>query len=126
VPDEALILCLLSRHGDQPLLDVKAYSRLSLGEILVAENFSAIGQTVGARFPKRVPAYIDNLCRLGLTRIYGANPHDRDLYEMLERDTDLQALRQKTAKELQMKIRLERKRIALTSLGTWFCQVCGA
>lgn len=59
-PDEARILRLLAREGDQAAIDVKTSRPLGAGAETVAPGISMIG----ARYGDRIAAYLNNLFRL--------------------------------------------------------------
>ncbi len=69
VPDEVKIISLFQHDGPFPLLTVRA--RYKFGERLGTElrHFSRLGTDAGVEQADRVPLYIDNLCRLGLTEL---------------------------------------------------------
>ena len=126
VPDEALIVSLFAKRQHMPLLEVQAGSLLSREGVTVVEHLSAIGETVGARHPEHVPAYVDNLCRLGLLRIVKPDPADRDLYELLEASPECEAARTRISEELKLTPKLRRRRARLTAFGRRFCAACSA
>ena len=65
-PDEARILRLLAR-GPQPSVDVRSgWLPIGIGSELLAPGLNMIGPEAGCRYPDRVPAYLNNLYRLGL------------------------------------------------------------
>jgi Abortive infection alpha len=67
--DEVRLISLFQHDGPFPLLSV--VSRYKFGGALSTElrNFSRLGVDAQVEHPERVPLYIDNLCRLGLTEI---------------------------------------------------------
>ena len=67
--DEVLIVSQFQHDGPYPLVTVSA--RYRFGERLSTElrHFSLLGTQAGCEHPERVPMYIDNLCRLGLTEL---------------------------------------------------------
>jgi hypothetical protein len=126
VPDEALIVSLFAKRGHMPLLEVQAGTLLGRDGKTVAEHVSAIGETVGARHPEHVPAYIDNLCRLGLLRIAKPDPADRDLHELLEASPECEEIRKRIAGEMKLTPKLRRRQARLTAFGRLFCDACSA
>src|SRR5207245_11206202 len=62
------ILRLLALEGAQPSVDVRTGGALGVGvgSELVAPGLNMIGAEAGCRRPERVPAYLNNLERLGL------------------------------------------------------------
>lgn len=126
VPDEALIVSLFAKRGHLPLLEVQAGTLLARDGQTVVEHLSGIGETVGARHPEHVPAYIENLCRLGLVRIVKPDPADSDLYELLEASPECAEARRRVADELKLTPKLRRRQARLTAFGRWFCDACSA
>ena len=118
-PDEARILRLLARRGAQPSVDVRASKTLGLGSEMVAPGLNMIGAEAGCRYLDRVPAYLNNLYRLGLIWFSREPLEDPLDYQVLEAQPDvLEALRSGgRAKTI-------RRSISLTPFGEDFCRVC--
>ncbi len=115
-PDEARILRLLYRDGPQPSVDVRSTQLLGIGSELVAEGLNMIGAQAGVRHAERVPAYLNNLNRLGLVW-FSKEPLDEPIgYQVLEAQPGvLSALkRAPRAKTVQ-------RSIGLTPFGKDFC-----
>ena len=68
-PDEARILRLFSSVRSMPLIDVLGGIKSTFDYIAVRINHSNIGKEAGCDYPELTPAYLDNLCRLGLLQI---------------------------------------------------------
>lgn len=83
-PDEARILRLLLIEGPQPAVDVRATNLVGVGSQLVAPGLNMIGPEAGVRFNDRVPAYLNNLERLGLVESSGDALEDPITYQVLE------------------------------------------
>ena len=93
-PDEARILRLLALRGAQPAVDVRA--GLPLVSSLVAPGRNMIGAEAGCRYVDRVPAYLNNLYRLGLIWFSREPLSDRLRYQVLEAQPDvLEGLKKK-------------------------------
>jgi hypothetical protein len=117
-PDEARILRLLFLQGAQPSVDIRA--GLPLVSDLVAPGRNMIGADAGCRYTDRVPAYLNNLSRLGLIWFSREPIRDRLRYQVVEAQPDvLQALRKggRTARTV-------RRSIVLTPFGKDFCETC--
>jgi hypothetical protein len=115
-PDEGRILRMLAAEGPQPSVDVRA--GLPLVSELVAPGRNMIGADAGCRHPERVPAYLNNLYRLGLIWFSREPIRDRLRYQVLEAQPDvLEALRKggRTARTV-------RRSILLTPFGKDFCE----
>jgi hypothetical protein len=117
-PDEARILRLCATQGPQPAIDVR--KGLPLVSELVAPGLNMIGAEAGCRYPGRVPAYLDNLNRLGLIWFSRETLRDINRYQVLEAQPDaVEAMR-----DAGRTSRTVRRSIHLTPFGTEFCEVC--
>jgi hypothetical protein len=117
-PDEARILRLLATRGPQPAIDVRR--GLPLVSELVAPGLNMIGAEAGCRYPDRVPAYLDNLNRLGLIWFSRETLRDINPYQVLEAQPEaIEAM-----SEAGRTARTVRRSIHLTPFGTDFCEVC--
>ena len=84
-PDEARILRLLAEQGPQPAVDVRSgLVPLKSTSELVAAGLSMIGPEAGCRHLDDVPAYLNNLFRLGLVWFSSEPLHDPLRYQVLE------------------------------------------
>ncbi len=88
-PDEAKIVRgFAAIESINPLISVKATSsagkNISDGYKIVLRNFSQIGERAGCEYPQLVPAYLDNLVRMGLCEIpEGLNYSSEEWYRPL-------------------------------------------
>jgi hypothetical protein len=116
-PDEARILRLLVLEGPQPAVDVRSGPR-ALGVIseLVAPGLSMIGAEAGCRFADRVPAYLNNLHRLGLVWFSRETLRDPHEYQVVEAQPDVLG----AMKSVKM-AKVVRRSIHLTPFGIDFC-----
>jgi hypothetical protein len=118
-PDEARILRFLAAEGPQPAVDVRAHKALNVGSDLVAPGLSMIGPQAGARYLERVPAYLNNLYRLGLIWFSREPLEDPLEYQVLEAQPDvIEAMRDAG------RGKTVRRSIHLTPFGEDFCRVC--
>jgi hypothetical protein len=117
VPDEARVLRLLFVAGPQPAVDVRAGALpLNATTELVAAGLNMIGAEAGCRRPERVPAYLNNLYRLGLIWFSREPVGEQSRYQVLEAQPDVvDALRARG------RGRTVRRSIALTPFGRDFC-----
>ena len=116
-PDEGRILRFLSREGPQPAVDVRTARLPLMSSELIAPGLSMIGAEAGVRYLDRVPAYLNNLYRLGLIWFSREPLEDPLRYQVLEAQPDvLAALREagRTRKTV-------RRSIHLTPFGDDFC-----
>jgi hypothetical protein len=116
-PDEGRILRLLVLEGAQPAIDVRAGKALNIGSDLVAPGLSMIGAQAGCRYLDRVPAYLNNLYRLGLIWFSREPMEDPLRYQVLEAQPEvLDAMR------AAGRTRTVRRSIHLTPFGEDFCK----
>lgn len=121
-PDEARILRLLCQEGAQPSVDVRTAGVpvVELGSSMVAPGLTMIGAHAGVRFEERVPAYLNNLHRLGLVWFSRDPVDDLVRYQVLEAQPRVaEALR-----EAGRGGRTVRRSIRLTPFGQDFCVTC--
>ena len=119
-PDEARILRFLCTNGAQPAVDVRAAKVPLISSELIAPGLSMIGAGAGVRYLDRVPAYLNNLYRLGLiwfSREPLENPLD---YQVLEAQPDVLEARRAAGRGAKT----VRRQILLTPFGLDFCRVC--
>jgi len=115
-PDEGRILRLLATEGPQPSVDVRSgILPVNAGSELIAPGLNMIGAEAGARYVDRVPAYLNNLSRLGLIW-FSREPLDDPLaYQVLEAQPEVvEALR-------RGRTRTVRRSLHLTPFGEDFC-----
>jgi hypothetical protein len=119
-PDEARILMLLLTMGPQPAVDVRTGGPLGvLGSKLLAPGLSMIGPRAGLRYTKRVPAYLNNLHRLGLVWFSRETLQSNGRYQVLEAQPDVLA-----AIHSVRAAKIVRRSIHLTPFGEEFCRAC--
>ncbi len=119
-PDEARILLLLLRGGPQPSVDVRTGGPVGLiSSALVAPGMSMIGARAGCRYLDEVPAYLNNLFRLGLIWFSREQLEDPMEYQVVEAQPDVLA-----AMHSVRFPKVVRRSIHLTPFGTGFCRVC--
>ncbi len=118
-PDEARILVMLLKQGPQPSVDVRTGGPIGMvNSQLVAPGLNMVGPRAGVRHLDRVPAYLNNLFRLGLVWFSREPMRDHAEYQVLEAQPDvLEALHSvKFAKVV-------RRSIHLTPFGEGFTKV---
>jgi hypothetical protein len=118
-PDEARILRLLATKGAQPAVDVKTWRPLGVGSQTVAPGLSMIGAEAGCRYPDRVPAYLNNLFRLGLVWFSREPLDDPGVYQVLEAQPDVIEASKRAGRASTV-----RRSIHLTPFGIDFCETC--
>jgi len=118
-PDEGRILRLLATEGSQPAVDVRAANLLGMGAELVTGGINMIGAQAGCQHRDRVPAYLNNLERLGLVWFSREPVGDPVAYQVLEAQPEvLDAMRSVS------RSRTVQRSIHLTPFGEDFCAVC--
>ena len=118
-PDEARVLRLLATKGAQPSVDVKTWRPLGIGSQTVAPGLTMIGAEAGCRHTDRVPAYLNNLFRLGLIWFSREPLEDPVVYQVIEAQPDAQEAMRRAGRASTM-----RRSIHLTPFGTDFCETC--
>jgi hypothetical protein len=115
-PDEARILRLLAVQGPQPVVDVRAANLIGVGSQLVAQGLNMIGPEAGVRHVERMPAYLNNLQRLGLVE-FSEDPLDDPIrYQVLEAQPHvLEAIHSASRAKSQQRT------LRLTPFGKDFC-----
>jgi hypothetical protein len=122
-PDEARILRLLAERGAHPAVDVRSGGPLGVGVMateLVAPGLNMIGSEAGVRHLDRVPAYLNNLYRLGLIWFSREQGGDHLRYQVLEAQPEVV----RALDEAGRGSRTIRRSIHLTPFGVDFCDVC--
>jgi hypothetical protein len=100
-------------------VDVRAAKTLGLGSEMVAPGLNMIGAEAGCRYLDRVPAYLNNLYRLGLIWFSREPLEDPLDYQVLEAQPDVIE-----AKRGSGRAKTVRRSISLTPFGEDFCRVC--
>jgi hypothetical protein len=118
-PDEGRILRMLATQGAQPAVDVRASNLIGVGSELTAGGINMIGAQAGCQHRARVPAYLNNLERLGLVWFSHEPVGDPLAYQVLEAQPEVleamgSASRTKTVQ----------RSIHLTPFGEDFGAVC--
>lgn len=119
-PDEGRILLLLLRGGPQPSVDVRTGGPVGmLSSRLLAPGITMIGARAGARYVDQVPAYLNNLNRLGLIWFSREKLRDPLLYQVVEAQPEvLEAMHSVRF------TKMVRRSIHLTPFGEDFCRTC--
>jgi hypothetical protein len=118
VPDEARVLRVLAVEGGQPIVDVRAGNLIGLGSQLIAPGLNMIGPQAGLRHRERVPAYLNNLFRLGLIAFSDEPLPDPIAYQVLEAQPEVLKLINETTRAKTV-----HRSVVLTPLGQDFCHV---
>jgi hypothetical protein len=100
-------------------VDVRTSRPLNVGSQLVAPGLTMIGSKAGCRHVDRVPAYLNNLYRLGLVWFSREPVEDPLRYQVLEAQPDVLAAIREAGRG-----RTVRRSIHLTPFGSDFCATC--
>jgi hypothetical protein len=118
-PDEARILRLMTREGARAAVDVRTWRPLDVGSEMVEPGLTMIGQEAGLSHTDRVPAYLNNLYRLGLIWFSREPLSDQAPYQVLEAQPEVQE-----AMDRAGRAKTVRRSIRLTPFGVDFCETC--
>ncbi len=126
VPDEARILAHISNGHRRPVINIDVMNLgPDGGTVTAARWISMIDEQAGLDSPERAPIYFDNLNRLGLTEIPAMIGLTKPgLYDELENHPNVLAVRRDIDAREGYRSQLERRFVALTSLGRQFVSVC--
>ena len=115
-PDEGRILRLLATQGSQAAVDVRSgILPVNATSELIAPGLNMIGAEAGCRHMDRVPAYLNNLNRLGLVWFSREPLEDPLAYQVLEAQPEVVDAMKKG------RTRTVRRSIQLTPFGEDFC-----
>ena len=118
-PDEGRILRLLATGGPHPAVDVRSgLLPVNLGSELLALGLNMIGVEAGCRHMDRVPAYLNNLNRLGLIWFSREPLEDPLRYQVVEAQPEVVE-----AMKRARLTRTVRRSIHLTPFGVDFCKM---
>ncbi|MCW2783926.1 MAG: hypothetical protein JWP74_443 [Marmoricola sp.] len=119
-PDEARILLLLLRGGPQPSVDIRTGGPVGMvSSSLLSAGLTMIGPRAGVRYLDEVPAYLNNLNRLGLIWFSREQLEDPLEYQVVEAQPDVLA-----AMHSVRFAKVVRRSIHLTPFGMDFCKTC--
>jgi hypothetical protein len=119
-PDEARILRLVAEQGPQPAVDVRTRRPFGVGSTLVQARMTMIGRLAGCADLSQVPAYLDNLERLGLMAYSPEPVDDPNGYQVLEVQPEVTEALGRAGRGTTVRRRLE-----LTAFGRNFCESSG-
>jgi len=119
-PDEGRILRLLALEGPQAAVDIRSgLIPLNATSEMVASGLTMIGQEAGCRHLEDVPAYLNNLFRLGLIWFSREPLSDPMRYQVLEAQPEVVDVSKEAGRA-----RTVRRSVELTPFGKDFCDLC--
>lgn len=125
--DEAKILHLFSRGQPLPMITVNAKKKNEEGQETVLVNYSLLGINAGCEFPAMTPAYIDNLCRLGLADVPDFDYYTSDeFYEPLRSLPEIMQVLEQINSIPEQTADISKKMVRVTELGKQFSRICVA
>lgn len=119
-PDEARILRLFAQRGPQPSVDVRTRRPFGVGSRLVAPGITMIGRYAGCQHVELVPAYLNNLFRLGLIWFPREALTEHSLYDVLEAQQEVREALERAGSGVTV-----RRGIELTAFGRNLCVMTG-
>lgn len=126
-PDEAKIISLFPENISMPVIDIRRITKGGQvnGHFNVFINHSMLGELAGCEHISLVPAYIDNLIRLGLMEIPSGEAYTAEtLYTPLENSKLANLFKQEIEKDSEYECQFNRKYAIVTALGRQFADVC--
>jgi len=128
-PDEARIIKLFNQAGKAfPIIDVVWMWNPSTGKsggnnIIV--NFALFGKEAGCEFPDMTPAYINNICRLGLADVPIMGEYTAPgIYEPLVNDPFVASQIDRFKQNSEVEVSFDKKGLFITPLGRLFASRC--
>jgi hypothetical protein len=121
-PDEARILRLLAT-GPQPALDIRTAGTFGFGSKLIKPGITMIAAFAGCQDAERVPAYLNNLNRLGLIWFSREMIGDVNSYALLEAQPEVMDIAHQLGGKKSIRNTL--RSIELTAFGKNLCALCG-
>jgi len=92
-PDETRIFSRFEGDGPYPVISIQSHPKHGGARRTELRNFSLLGEEAGCEHPHRVPMYLDNLCRLGLTELRPTRlSEDTRMFKPLETHAEVKGL----------------------------------
>lgn len=127
-PDEARLIALFPSEPYMPLIDIRRGTKVggSVESFVTAyANHSELGDMAKCEHLDLVPAYLDNLVRLGLAEITEGRYYTAPgVYDSLENSQTAKAFKEAIEKNPQYVCEFNRKFVGITTLGKQFARVC--
>lgn len=124
-PDEAKILNLFVGQRAHPIINLRADYTSGNGGTDRVIHYSHLWKMCGMPNSKAVPAYLDNLCRLGLLNIpTGYSITVPGFYDDLENDPAILKIKADIDAEPETKCTIDQLYVKTTQLGNQFIGAC--
>lgn len=138
-PDEAKILQCFKSNNSYPVIDIRTrinkdkipseldtvVASIKSSTFFIAEvNISLIGEIAGCAFPDQVPAYLDNLTRLGLLVFPSDHRLGKDSYIDLEKSELVRKAKEKAEQHGFFTSYIQKKKLDSTPFGEQFLLAC--
>ena len=125
-PDEARLMQVFAFDRPFPIITVRAESNdAGKGGKDVLPRVSLLGFEAGCQHPELTPAYLDNLCRLGLLDIPQFMAYtDPNIYKQLEEHPQVASIRAQIDATPEQKSVVTRQGAFVTQLGRQFIFAC--
>jgi hypothetical protein len=128
-PDEAKIVALFRFERAFPLIDLrweyKPNEAGRSGGMSQLRNFSMFGVEAGVEFPENMPAYIDNICRLGLADVPAMYQYTTPgVYDPLENSGVILSIKSMIEQNQGLTAVIDRKGLQVSEMGKQFARVC--
>lgn len=121
--DEAILLQAFVSASKYPVVDVHGKDKGSNGYLIFCSNHTHFGKMFPLISSDLIPAYLDNLSRLGIVEMpKGISMSDDNIYKSLEEDEELKIIRHSIENEHHRVVEFERKVVTLTSFGENFIE----
>jgi len=123
--DEARLVALFNENRPFPIINLRFESNLAgVGGVDILRNFSHFGEEAKCERIDMVPAYLDNLCRLGIIEVPQTLEYTgAGIYEPLENNPKIRAAIKKMNTSNKNAV-IEKKGIRTTQLGNIFISAC--
>ncbi|MEI7143191.1 DUF4393 domain-containing protein [Pectobacterium brasiliense] len=123
--DEAKIVSIFLPSRPIPLVDVHIVKKDVLGYTPYYSNYSLIHEDVNLEHPELLPSYINNLCRLGLSKVPddGSKYTDKKIYVPIENSPFIKDLIDQPAVNGRS-FSINHKVFMITELGHQFYRAC--
>lgn len=123
-PDEAKIMQYLAQRPSQPLIEIRL-AKNDYSFAVVHRQVSLLGFYSGCDYPELVATYIDNLKRLGLLDVPdGRYMKNNEAYKAIEEHPYVVGLIDPLKSSPDAKVKIERQKVEVTSLGRQFVNAC--